>query len=167
MMKKLAHPVVLWGSRLFLGAIFLYAGFPKLLDLAAFAQSVDHYRIVPLEWVPAFATCLAGLEVSVGLALITGLWRRGSAFLVVSMLWMFVVAISYVYLDGRAISCGCGLDTKTISEIAELRSQMVERILQDLAMLLVAGHLLFQEWVVSLSDERRDSPNDANAQQED
>ena len=86
--------------------------------------------------------------------------------MVVAMLWMFVVAISYVYLDGRAISCGCGLDTKTVSEIAELRSHMVERILQDLAMLLIAGHLLFQEWVVSLSDRNMESPNDGHSEQD-
>ena len=165
MLKTLGHPIVMWGSRLFLGIVFLYAGIPKVWDLAAFAQSVDHYRIIPLEWVPAFATALAGLEVSVGFALVFGLWRKGAAFLVLSMLWMFVVAISYVYLDGRAISCGCGLDTKTVSEVAELRSHMVERILQDLAMIVVGCNLLFQEWVNSLSEGPR-GPSDIPEGQE-
>ena len=146
MIRWLTHPILLWVIRLILGGVFLYAGLPKLWDLASFAESVDNYRIIPLEWVPAFATCLAGIEVITGLALVTGIWRKGASLMVGMLLWMFVIAIFYVYLDGRAISCGCGLDTKSAQEVVELRSDMITRIVQDIVMLLMAAHLFWQEW---------------------
>ena len=79
MMDKLSHPAVLWVSRWLLGSVFLYAAYSKITDLAGFAKSISHYDMVPVALIPLFATILAGVEVSAGLTLLTGLWRRGTA----------------------------------------------------------------------------------------
>lgn len=146
MVGKLGHRWVLWVSRLFLGGIFIVAAWPKIVDLPAFAQSIKYYDMVPLGFLPHFATLLVGLEFVVGIALIAGLWRRGSSALVSAMLVMFIVALSTAYLRGLSIDCGCFTAELSPLDAAAKRANIVNRIVMDLGMLVVAVNLLVWEW---------------------
>lgn len=146
MAEKFGNRWVLLASRLFLGGIFVAAAWPKLLDLPAFAQSIKHYDMVPIEILPHFATLLVGLELVVGVALIAGLWRRGASAWVTAMLVMFTVALSTAYLRGLSIDCGCFTSDLSPLKAAEKRAHIVDRIVQDLGMLVVAVNLLVWEW---------------------
>ena len=56
--------------RVAIGAIFIYAGVAKLLDMKAFASTVDQYDIVPDALIPAVTVGLPALEAIAGLGLI-------------------------------------------------------------------------------------------------
>lgn len=145
MMDKLSHPALLWISRWLLGGIFLYAAYSKITDLGAFATSISHYDMVPAALIPLFATVLAGVEVSAGLALVTGLWRRGSAAITTAMLVMFIIAIGMAYARGLSINCGCFTADLSLEKASEIRADMLTRLIEDIGMVIVSAHLLFQE----------------------
>ena len=77
-MKLLAR-----AARLLLGAIFLWASVTKVPDMAAFAESVANYRIVPPALVPAVAAAVVGVEIAAGVALVLNVWARAAALVLV------------------------------------------------------------------------------------
>jgi uncharacterized membrane protein YphA (DoxX/SURF4 family) len=152
MSALLSHRAVLWVSRILLGGVFLYAASSKIFALDAFAMSIKHYQMVPTELIPLFATLLAGVEVSVGLALVAGVWRQGASALVTAMLAMFTVALVTAYAKGLSIECGCFTSDLSFERAGEIRALMLERIIEDIALLLVASNLFVQDWRAARAD---------------
>jgi hypothetical protein len=121
-------------ARLALGAIFLYAAATKVPDMAAFAKDVANYRLLPAALVPFVAAVVVGIEIVVGLALVTGLWARAAALVAAGMLMVFVAGLSQALLRGIDLRCGCfGGD-----DAADWWT-----VLRDLAMLVPALVVLF------------------------
>ena len=132
-----------------LGAVFLYAAYDKILNPGAFARIVYHYQLIgPNQhvgpWAPnLLAVTLPWIEVVVGLALLTGVWRREGATLASVLLVVFVVAVSAALARNIDLeNCGC------FSVSGEGRAAGIKLILADLAML--AGAL-----VLALVEPRR------------
>jgi uncharacterized membrane protein YphA (DoxX/SURF4 family) len=142
----LRHPFVLIGVRLILAAVFLAAAWPKLNDLPAFADNIKNYGMLPVSWLPLFATLLAGAEAAVGLALLASVWRRGAALLTAGMLAMFLVALGYAYASGRSIHCGCFTNTLSAEKAADIRGEMLQRIVEDVGLFALAVLLCWAEW---------------------
>jgi putative oxidoreductase len=124
-----------------LGAVFLYAAYDKILHPADFARIVYHYQLIgPNQHVGPWASNLLAvtlpwLEVVLGVALVTGFWRREAAALTSVLLVVFVVAVSAALLRGIDIeNCGC------FSVTGEGRSAGIKLIAADLLML--AGGLV-------------------------
>jgi uncharacterized membrane protein YphA (DoxX/SURF4 family) len=88
-------------------AIFIFAGISKLLNPATFARDIDNYRLLPYLLVTLMAIILPWLEVLCGIFLIVGSWKRGAAFVLLVLTFMFLIAISSAIARGLDISCGC------------------------------------------------------------
>lgn len=112
---------------LVLGAILLYYGVTKLGDPADFLKSIHAYGILPTQppWLLNLSAIgLPWLEVISGLALLSGLFRRGAALLSCVVLVVFTAAIAVRAMqvmgaDGTpflelAFDCGCGSGTVII-----------------------------------------------------
>jgi putative oxidoreductase len=99
--------LVVVASRLALAAIFLYAASTKLPDMASFATDVANYRLVPAVLVPWTAVAVVGIELVIGLALLTGLYARGAALVAAAMLVVFIAGLSQALLRGIDLRCGC------------------------------------------------------------
>jgi putative oxidoreductase len=93
--------------RLLLGALFVYAGLVKLLDVRALAVDVANYRLLPDSCVPAFAAALPGVELACGACLVSGRWLRAAAWLAVLMMAMFSIATGQAVIRGINLDCGC------------------------------------------------------------
>lgn len=124
-----------------LGAVFLYASYDKILQPGEFARIVYHYQILgPNQHVGPWASNLLAvtlpwIEVVLGLALVTGVWRREAAALASGLLVVFVAAVASALLRGIDIAnCGC------FSVSGEGRAAGLQLILGDL--LLLAGGLV-------------------------
>jgi putative oxidoreductase len=105
--------------RLVLAAVFIYAGLQKIGRPLAFADEIRMYRILdvgPLLYTTAIA--LPWIELFCGISLVTGIFMRGSALMLLGLNAVFLVAVSVrtvgimdeegigfaaVYFD-----CGCG-----------------------------------------------------------
>jgi len=94
-------------ARLFLAGVFLWAAATKLPDMATFATDVANYRLLPAALVPWAASAVVGVEVVVGLALLTGIWLRPAALAGTLLLALFAVGLSQALLRGIDLTCGC------------------------------------------------------------
>jgi putative oxidoreductase len=108
--------VVEWGCRIALAAIFIWAAFGKLQDPYGFAVDTYAYRIVPPQVATVVGIAMPAFELMAALALLTGVFWRGGAVLLGTMLLVFVVALFQAIVRGIDISCGCfGKESSPVS----------------------------------------------------
>ena len=137
------------GIRLALAAVFIYAGVPKILNPAGFAENINNYRLFPYFLVSATALILPWLEVVIGIALISGIYLRGSSLLVMVLNGVFIVLIASAMLRGLDIDCGCFSTSGNGAQVGFLR------IFEDL--IFFAGGF----WIYTQSREDKTAPEPA------
>lgn len=93
--------------RLFLGGMFVYAAWAKVLEPAGFAMSVRGYKIIPFALSNLFALGVSWTELVAGAMLILGVFTRKAAGAIAILLVTFIVAIATVVVRGMTIDCGC------------------------------------------------------------
>ena len=94
-------------SRLFLGGIFVYASYDKILHPVAFAEIVYNYQILPDVLVNLVALFLPWIELLVGLSLIVGGWLPGALLISNFLLLLFFGTLVFNTARGLDIDCGC------------------------------------------------------------
>ncbi len=94
-------------GRVFLGAVFLYACYDKILHPQAFAEAVYNYRLLPDVLVNITAMVLPWLELLIGICLVTGILLPGAATLSTLLLFTFMSALVFNLIRGLDVSCGC------------------------------------------------------------
>jgi uncharacterized membrane protein YphA (DoxX/SURF4 family) len=141
-LNALKNPWILRLAAFVLGAVFLYAAFPKIREPREFTRIVYHYRLVGPNHTlsPAvanvFSVTLPWVEAAVGLALVVGLWRREAALVTAALLVMFMGAVGWAMAQGIDVeNCGCF----SVSAAAGAgRAAGWKLIAGDAAMLIVA-----------------------------
>ena len=127
-------------ARLILGAVFIYASIDKIAHPEAFAKAVYNYQILPGFLINLTAIILPWLELILGLFLIIGLFREGSAFIVTLLLIVFFVAIIFNLARGLDIHCGCfSTSTEGTNNVP-----MVWYVFRDGIFLLPAFYLFYR-----------------------
>lgn len=119
--------------RLALGGLFLWAAATKAPDMAAFAESVANYRLLPAPLVPAVAAIVIGLEIAAGALLVSGRLARGAALVAAVLLAAFTAGLAQALLRGIDLRCGC---------FGGAESATWWTVLRDLAMLAGAALVL-------------------------
>lgn len=138
----LVHPWLTVRVGIALGAIFVAASLPKLVDPPAFAQMIYNYRLLPGALVNPIALVLPWLELLTGIALILGIWRRTAAVFIGAMLLAFIVGIGVNLARGNPVNCGC-FDLASAEKPREvLLGEMQTVLARDVAMLLMVGQIL-------------------------
>lgn len=116
--------------RLGLGAVFVAASAPKILDPAGFSRNVFHYQILPQNLVNVVAITLPWIELFVGLCLILGFRLRGATLVAIGSLVIFLGAMGSALARGLNIDCGCFKTSGT--------PLGPERLVGDLVLLIAA-----------------------------
>lgn len=101
--------------RIILGGVFIYASIDKILHPHAFAKIIHNYQLVPDILVTLPVIILPWLEITAGLFLVAGIFRRASALVLSAMLLMFSVAITINLVRGISFDCGCFSTVATAS----------------------------------------------------
>jgi len=107
---RLATPagqVAIVAARLVVAGVFLWAGLPKLLDPATFAEDISNYNLLPESTVGYAAVVVPVVEIVIALALIAGVEVKGAALVAAAMLVVFVAAMGQAMARGIDLSCGC------------------------------------------------------------
>ncbi len=105
--------------RLVLAAVFIYAATHKIGRPLQFADEIKMYGIIDLGPLLFFiAIILPWVELFCGLSLLTGLFIRGSALILLVLNLIFIVVVSYrtigiIISEGTPLTriyfdCGCG-----------------------------------------------------------
>lgn len=129
------NKTILLAFRIVLGGLFIYAGAAKVLAPLDFAQNIRNYQIAGQSLSFIAALVLPWLEILAGAFLIVGVWKRGAALVISSLLVFFIVLTVVTMVRGLDIDCGCfgAVDRKAGLSV----------ILEDLAMLYLGLCLLF------------------------
>lgn len=117
------------------GGVFVYAGVSKAWNPQAFLDDVRSFDLLGDPWAAWLAMGLPWLEIFAGLAVITGVLRRGGLLVLNGALVGFLGAIALSWYRGIDIRCGC-------FGSAEASSNYVELIVRDV-LLLALGLWLF------------------------
>lgn len=126
--------------RIVLGAVFVYAGIGKIIKPSEFADAVAAFRILPICTVNVFAMILPWIELSAGLAVLSGIWQQSGGILMLGMNAVFLVAASSAMIRGLDIECGCFTLSHVHSKVGwELLSRDIGLIL--LCIPLIWGRL--------------------------
>lgn len=100
--------------RLSLGIPLLVFGVSKLLDMAAFADTVITYRVLPVALAEVYAAVLPWAEVVIGICLILGLGLRFITPVAILVIASFIAGTSgnlyWVGTGVRTCSCLSGFD---------------------------------------------------------
>lgn len=112
--------MVLFLSRLLIGAVYVIAAAGKIYHPMAFFRAVADYRQLPGWLVPWVAASLPGIEMLVGAILVLGAFvalvsaSRGfslvmdaAAWIAAGLLLVFTVSLSVNLLRGMDMDCGC------------------------------------------------------------
>ena len=101
------HKWLALATRLYLGSVFLFACFHKILNPAEFALDVATYQLLPLALVNVFALVLPWVELLAGLLLLLGVRVKAAALLTGGMMAMFMLGLAWALYLGLDMSCGC------------------------------------------------------------
>lgn len=101
------HKWILFLLRIVIGAIFIYAGFLKIGEPQAFADSIATFRLLPKELIAIVALTLPPFEIITGSFLILGRYQRVGALSILLMTAIFALALIQGTIRGLEIDCGC------------------------------------------------------------
>jgi uncharacterized membrane protein YphA (DoxX/SURF4 family) len=152
--KVLLHPLVVWGCRLIVAAVLIFAAVQKIWMPLEFARLIKEYHLLPDQVLNLVAVILPWLEIVCGLCFLSGLWLMGTAALLSSLNIIFVIAIAYrawlimsstgVGFFDLSYDCGCGFGVVYIPT----------KILENLLLVGVGLIILFAQRKVNVKDTR-------------
>ncbi len=96
-----------WTCWLFLGGIFIYAGYTKMKNPLQFAAAVEAYQLLSPYLVIWVVKILPWFEIVLGAALVVGFSTRYVAAVAVGFLTFFIGVMLVTYLRGIETDCGC------------------------------------------------------------
>jgi uncharacterized membrane protein YphA (DoxX/SURF4 family) len=124
--------------RFILGGLFIYASISKIVHPYAFAKIIYNYQLLPETLIYISAVVLPWVEMISGLFLVAGIFKRTSAIILSSLLFIFIIAISTNLIRGLNFDCGCFTTAVTKSG-----SDPVGLLIRDTLMLIPAGVIIF------------------------
>jgi uncharacterized membrane protein YphA (DoxX/SURF4 family) len=136
MIERVLH----WACRIFLAAIFVYAGYTKLVNELQFAASISAYQLLPPSAIMWVVKLLPGFEVILGIIILLGIKLRYTASIAGLLLAFFIAVMLVTYLRGIEADCGCFGVGEKISPLTLVR---------DTLMVLPALFLAGQPWLRS------------------
>jgi DoxX len=100
---------LLFLGRMFLGLVFAYSGFTKLMEpVENFQGAMTAYEIIPYVFIPFLAHVIPWIEFFFGTFLILGYLPRISALVLSVMSLSFVILILVVRMVTGALPADCG-----------------------------------------------------------
>lgn len=136
-MKIFSNKIFLIILRVIVGGVFLYASFDKLFNQVEFSKAIYNYKFLPESLINIFAIIIPYLEFFAGLFLIFGIFKRGSSFIIIFLLVIFIIALVQAYARGLDINCAC-FSLENPGEKSDILIRIVEDIL-----LLIASIIIF------------------------
>lgn len=137
MKSILSNDYVAIAARIFIGFLFVFASVDKVANPDAFSASIVNYKLFSPMLATLMATVLPWVELLCGFAIIVGVFQRGSALLLTSLLIVFTAAVLSALLRGLDISCGCLTQDPEVGKIGWLK------IIENIGLILLTSFLFY------------------------
>jgi len=137
--RSMAYLVLL--GRLIVSVAFILAALPKIQDPAAFAISVEGYRVVTANLAMWIALVLPWLELATGFGLLIPQIRRGSNLIIALLLIVFIALHASAWARGLDINCGC-----FNAHESEKTPDYLWLILRNIGLLTACIFVLIRDW---------------------
>ena len=137
--RSMAYLVLL--GRLIVSAAFILAALPKIQDPAAFAISVEGYRIVNDNLAMWIALALPWLELVAGFGLLIPQIRRGSNLVIALLLIVFIALHASAWARGLDINCGC-----FTAHESEKTPDYLWLVFRNIGLLTACIFMLIRDW---------------------
>ncbi|HET9656037.1 MAG TPA: MauE/DoxX family redox-associated membrane protein [Kineosporiaceae bacterium] len=138
---QIAQPWLSTLARLFLAAVFIWAGWPKFLDSEGTVRSVRAFELLPEALVRPFAYGLPLIELALALVLVLGLATRIAALVTGAMMITFMFGIAWAWAHGLKIECGCFGNTG--ATVVDAVPGYIKDLFRDTGYLLAAAFLAY------------------------
>lgn len=142
-----------WALRLAVAAVFVAAAITKIADPAAFATSIQTYRLLPDGATAVLAVWLPWLEFCAAFAIFPRRLRSDALCLLLALMFVFLLALGQAWLRGLDINCGCFGGAATVRGSAYLGY-----LLRDGLLIVVIAFLLWLERPAAGSSPSRQRP---------
>jgi uncharacterized membrane protein YphA (DoxX/SURF4 family) len=139
---RAAQPWLSTLGRLFLAGVFLWSGWPKLLDGEGTVRSVRAFQLLPEAAVRPFAYGLPLIELILALLLILGLATRLTALITAAMMIMFLFGIAHAWATGLSLDCGCFGSTG--APVTDPVPGYLKDLFRDTGFLIIAAFLIYR-----------------------
>lgn len=107
----LLGPEIAWLSAVFLGTVFVLAGFGKFVSWARFRDTLAAMEVWPPRWARGIGWALPPVEIALGIAVAASWGLPVSSLLLLGLLAGFVLALAWYRLKGgKELVCGCFAD---------------------------------------------------------
>ncbi|MEW6456973.1 MAG: MauE/DoxX family redox-associated membrane protein [Acidobacteriota bacterium] len=106
---KISNKYILTGIRLLLGGLFLYAGLFKINHQEEFLSAIINYGIISNHqfMINLLSIILPWIEITSGVFLLAGIWKKSNALIVFVLLLIFSSAVLMAIKKGLSVDCGC------------------------------------------------------------
>lgn len=95
-------------ARIAIAIVFIAYAYPKLQVPRDFVKAVGGYNLVPNDLLNLFSIILPGIEITIGVALLIGLFTRAASSIAVALMIIFMGAFATSSILGIEIfDCGC------------------------------------------------------------
>lgn len=95
-------------ARIFLGTLFLWAGFSKMPQPENFARTIDAFQLLPSMLILPAAIAIPWIEILTGLSLVIGFQTRSSIYVGLCLLCLFIIVLAVNIFRGiNNVPCGC------------------------------------------------------------
>lgn len=126
---------LVFGARLLLGVVFLYAGLSKISQPYQFAAAIQAYQLLPELLVGLAAVLIPWIEAVSAIALLWSRTSRSALLMFMILLAVFALVIVITLSRGLDIDCGCGLlNNRRIGWVV---------LAEDFALLLITAWLYY------------------------
>ena len=131
---------ILFLGRMFLGLVFAYSGFTKLMEpVENFQGGMAAYEIIPYAVIPFLARVIPWIEFLFGSFLILGYLPRVSALVLAVMSWSFVLLILTTRIVTGALPTDCGC----FGEGSLIHLKPMQVLVMDICSTLIGIRLAF------------------------
>lgn len=148
-MKLLSNKYFLLILRLIVGAFFVYASLDKLMNQEEFSKAIYNYKFLPAEFINIFAIVMPYVEFIAGVFLMLGIYKRGSSFLIIFLLIIFIIALTQAYARGLDINCAC-FSLESSGE----KSDIFQRIIEDILLLTASIIIYIKSKIITINNNK-------------
>ncbi len=139
MKSLLENDSLVLAARVVLGMVFLVASIDKIADPAAFAVSIQNYKIISHPFTMVVATILPWLELICAFGLLFGVRVKVNSLLCFAMLLIFTLGVISGLIRGLDISCGCFTQDPSVGRIGWTK------VFENVGVVLIAIFLFFSK----------------------